>query len=248
MNKEKLLKHPMSLIIAFFVFLFVYSKFGPTIPFSVFSQDRGTPLMVEGTGKVSVVPDIAKISVGIEESGTTLAAVQKSANEKSKSLTEMLKKSGVEEKDIKTTNYSVFPEYDYQSRTPRITGYRVSISYEVKIRDFDKVNEILVSVTSAGANIVGSVSFEVNDETRNKKLGEAREEAVKEARDNAESLAKSAGVTLGKILNISESRGIPVPVSLRESGIGGTEPITAPDITPGETEISVTVSVSWEIR
>ena len=204
--------------------------------------------MVEGTGKVSVVPDIAKISVGIEESGTTLAAVQKSANEKSKSLTEMLKKSGVEEKDIKNTNYSVFPEYDYQGRTPRITGYRVSISYEVKIRDFDKVNEILASVTGAGANVVGSVSFEVNDETRNKKLGEAREEAVKEARENAESLAKSAGVTLGKILNISESRGIPVPVSLKEAGIGGTEPIATPDIAPGETEISVTVSVSWEIR
>lgn len=248
MAKEKLLRHPLTLILSFFVLLFIYSKFGPTIPFSIFSQDRGTPLVVEGTGKVTVIPDIAKISVGIEESGSTLDAVQDSVNKKSKRLTDELKKSGIDEKNIKTTNYSVYPEYDYQGRTPRITGYRVSISYEVKVKDFEKVNDILVAVTQAGANVVGNVSFEVNDETRNKKLGEAREEAVKEAGENAESLAKSAGVTLGKILNISETKGTLVPVPLRETGIGGAEPIAAPDITPGETEISVTVSVSWEIR
>lgn len=205
--------------------------------------------MVEGTGEVAVIPDIASISVGIEESGATLEAVQKSANEKSKTLVKALKDLGIDEKDIKTTNYSVFPEYDYQGRTPRITGYRVSISYQVKIKNFEKVNDVLVQVTSSGANVVGSVSFEVNDETKNKKLGEAREEAVKEAREKAQSLASAAGVTLGKILNISETQEAPSPIGLREADIGiGGAPVPAPDITPGETQFSVSVFVSWEIR
>lgn len=248
MDKDRLLRHPLTLIFAFFLLLFIYSKFGPTIPFSVFSQDRGAPLVVEGTGEVTVVPDIASISVGIEESGATMEAVQKSANEKSKKLVGELKRQGIDEKDIKTTNYSVFPEYDYRG-TPRITGYRVSISYQVKVKDFDKVNDILVAVTSAGANIVGNVSFEVNEETKNKKLEEAREAAVKEAREKAKSLASAAGVTLGKILNISETQQVPGPIALREAvdGIGGA-PIPAPEITPGETQFTVTVAVSWEIR
>ena len=249
MDKDKLLRHPLTLIAAFFIFLFAYSKFGPTIPFSVFSQDRGAPLVVEGTGEVSVVPDIAKVSLGIDESGATLEAVQKSANAKSKTLVDALKGLGIDEKDIKTTNYSVFPEYDYQGRTPRITGYRVSISYEVKVKDFDKVNEVLVGVTGAGANVVGNVSFEVNEETKNKKLGEAREEAVAEAKQKAQSLASAAGVSLGKILNISESQGSPAPIALREAGIGGAPAdIAVPEITPGETQFTVSVSVSWEIR
>lgn len=248
MDKDKLLRHPLSLILAFFILLFVYSKFGPTIPFSVFSQDRGAPLVVEGMGEVSVVPDIAIVSVGIDESGTTLESVQKSANEKSKSLVDSLKKLGIDETDIKTTNYSVFPEYDYRG-TPRITGYRLSISYRVKVKDFDKVNDVLVTVTSSGANVVGNVSFEVNEETKNKKLGEAREEAVKEAKEKAKSLAAAAGVTLGKILNISETQQFPGPIALREAagGIGGA-PVPAPEITPGETQFTVSVSVSWEIR
>jgi len=248
MDKEKLFKHPLTLIFSFFILLFAYSKFGPTIPFSVFSQDRGAPLVVEGTGEVSVVPDVAKVSLGIDESGATLDAVQKSANAKSKTLVDALKGLGIDEKDIKTTNYSVFPEYDYQGRTPRITGYRVSIAYEVKVKDFDKVNDVLVTVTSSGANVVGNVSFEVNAETKNKKMGEAREEAVKEAKQKAQSLASAAGVTLGKILNISETQQFPGPIALREAvGIGGAG-VPTPDITPGETQFTVSVSVSWEIR
>lgn len=206
-------------------------------------------MVVEGTGKVSVVPDIAKISVGIEDSGGTLEAVQTSANQKSKTLVDALKKLGIDEKDIKTTNYSVFPEYDYQGRTPRITGYRVSISYEVKVKNFDKVNDVLVGVTGAGANVVGNVSFEVNEDTKNEKLGEARVEAVAEAKQKAQSLASAAGVSLGKILNISESQGSPVPIALREAGIGGAPAdIAVPEITPGETDFEVTVLISFEIR
>lgn len=248
MDKEKLLKHPLTLIAAIFVFLFISSRLGLKLPISVISQDRGQPLVVEGQGKVTVVPDVAKVFLGIEESGSSLASVQKSVNQKSKSLVDALKKLGIGEKDIKTTSYNVFPDYDYESRPQRITGYRVNITYEVTVKDFDKINDVVIRATEIGANVVGNISFDVNEETKKKKLDEAREEAVKEAKDKAQSLAQAAGVSLGKILNISEFPSFepPTPFALKE-GVGGTEP-ARPEITPGETEISVTVSISFEIR
>src|SRR3972149_8605239 len=248
MDKEKLLKHPLTLILAIFVFLFISSRSGLKVPISVVSQDRGQPLVVEGEGKVTVVPDIAKVTLGIEESGSSLAAVQKSANQKSKTLTDALKDLGVGEKDIKTTSYNVFPNYNYEVSPQIITGYRVSINYEVTVKDLEKINDVVVLSTQNGANVVGNISFDVNAETKKQKLGEAREEAVKEAKDKAESLAKAANVSLGKILNISEFPSFDsiTPVALKE-GVGGEEPVR-PEITPGETEIVVNVSLSFDIR
>lgn len=248
MDKEKLLKHPLTLIAAIFVFLFISSRLGLKLPISVISQDRGQPLVVEGQGKVTVVPDVAKVTLGIEESGSSLAAVQKSVNQKSKSLVDSLKKLGIGEKDIKTTSYNVFPDYDYESRPQRITGYRVNITYEVTVKDFDKINDVVIRATETGVNVVGNISFDVNEETKKKKLDEAREVAVKEAKDKAQSLARAAGVSLGKILNISEFPGFaPPPPFALKGGMGGDEP-ARPEITPGETELTVTVSLSFEIR
>lgn len=241
------LKHPLVIVFSIFIFLFLFAKFAPSFPISVTTQQKGEPFVVQGTGKVAIVPDIARITLGIEESGTSLKDVQNKVNQKSQDLTGALKKLGIGEKEIKTTSYNVYPEYNYNERLPRITGYRVSISYEVKITDFDKVNDVLVAATSTGANVVGGIYFEVNDKTRKEKLQEAREEAVKEAKEKAEGLAKAAGISLGKIINISEEGFEPRPIPLMEKIGAGGEP-TPPEITPGETEITVTVSLSYEIR
>ncbi len=236
-------------IVVFFVLLFVYSKWGPSLPISVLTQIKGEPMVVSETGKVTVVPDIAKITVGIEEQGQSLKTVQDSLNRKSKSLTDSLKKLGIDEKDIKTTNYNVYPEYDYDSTPYKIDGYRVSTSYEVKITDFDIVNEALTMATQSGANVIGNISFEVNEKTKDEYLQKAREEAVKLAKDKAEGLAKAAGITLGKIINVTESNGVdyPRPVMMVDKAVGlGGGPESA-NITPGETEISVTVTLSYSL-
>ena len=207
--------------------------------------------MVSDTGKVAVVPDIAKVTVGIEAQGQILKRVQDETNTKSKNLTDALKKLGVKENDIKTTNYSVNPEYDYQSQPFRINGYRVSTNYEVKILDFELVNDVLTAATDAGANVIGNISFEVNEETKTKLTQEAREKAVKLAKSKAEGLAKAAGITLGKIINVTESQGIdyPRPVMYsKEIATGAADSSQVANVTPGETEISVTVNLSYEIR
>jgi len=238
-------------IIIFFVFLFVFAKWGPSIPFSVLSQQKGEPMIVIGEAKVAVTPDIAKVTFGIEETGISLKLVQESVNKKSNKLTDELQKLGIKEKDIKTTNYSIYPESDYQTTPPKITGYRVSISYEVTIRNFDKTNDALVIATSSGANIVGGVNFDISEDVKEEKLNEARAEASAKAKRKAEGLAKAAGVTLGKIINISESQGgdFPIPIALMEkAGSPMAEEPTPADIKPGETELSVLISLSYEIR
>jgi len=245
------MKNIYGFIFLFFLLLFAYSKWGPSIPFSVLSQQKGEPMIVTGEAKVAVTPDIAKVTFGIEETGTSLKQVQESVNKKSNKLTDELEKLGIKEKDIKTTNYSIYPESDYQTPLPKITGYRVSISYEVTIRNFDKINDALIIATNSGANVVGGVNFDISEDVKEEKLDEARAEASAKAKRKAEGLAKAAGVTLGKIINISESTGgdFPIPIALMEkAGSPMAEEPTPADIKPGETELSVTVSLSFEIR
>lgn len=238
-------------VIIFFLLLFLFAKWGPSIPFSVLSQSKGEPMVVQGTGKVTVAPDIAKVNLGIQESGNSLKTVQDSVNKKSQSLVSQLKKLGIADRDIKTTSYSVYPNYDFSANPQRINGYSVSINYEVTVRNFDKVNDVLATATSFGANIVGGVSFDLSDDLKNQKTQEARNDAVKEAKQKAEGLAKAAGVTLGKIINVSEEEiGAPRPIPLLEKAGGGgvPVPIVQPNIQPGETEIDITVSLSYEVR
>lgn len=238
-------------VIIFFILLFFFAKFGPKIPLSITTQEKGQPLIVEGTGKITVTPDIAKVTVGITENGQILKNVQDEVNKKSKTLTDALKKLGIDEKDIKTTSYNVYPQYDYTTPNSRITGYQISTSYQVTIKDFDKINDVLVAATAAGANTTGGIAFEVNDETKNEKLQEAREKAVGKAKEKAQGLAKAAGINLGKIINISETQSgneiRPMYATKDAVGLGGGVPTPA-DVQPGETELSVTVSLSYEIR
>ena len=238
-------------VIVFFVFLFAFTKWGPAINFNTSTQVKGDPFVVSGEGKVAVTPDIASVTFGISETGVSLKTVQNSVNTKSKSLTDAIKELGISEKDIKTTSYNVYPQYDWSNSSQKIIGYQVSTNYRVTIKDFDKVNEAIVVATNAGANIAGGVSFELDDSTKTEKMNEARALAVTNAKSKADGLAKAAGITLGKIINVSENqannmRTYALPVA------GGMEldskSIAQPDIQPGTTDLNITVSLSFEVR
>jgi uncharacterized protein YggE len=248
-NKIPVIGQVCGIVFFFFLLLFVFAKWGPAIPFYTLTQTKGEPFVVQGEGKALATPDIAKINLGITETGSDLKGVQDSVNKKSQDLVNQIKKLGVEEKDIKTISYYVYPQRDYSSPVQRITGYQVSTSYEIKIRDFSKINDLLASVTSFGANMAGGVDFDLSDDLKDKKMQEAREQAVKEAKDKASGLAKAAGITLGKIINVSENTPVNERYALPVSGGGKEEEaVTTPNIQPGTTEINVIVSLSYEIR
>lgn len=252
-KKASYFSSPTTGILVFFVLLFAFAKWGPAINISTISQTKGEPFIVTGEGKVFVTPDVAIVTVGIQETSTSLIAVQESVNKKSQALVSAIEKLGINKEDIRTTSYNLYPQYDYlTSTTNRITGYQISTNYQIKVKDFEKVNEVLTTATGVGANAIGSVSFEVNDETEKERLNEARELAVKEAKTKAEGLSKAAGINLGKIINISESQNADNQVRPLY-GMGGapdlvTKDVAEADIQPGQTEINVTVSLSYEVR
>lgn len=251
MNVYSILKQPLVVVTWIFILLFVILRFGPTFPFSVTTQERGDPFVVSESGSATGVPDQAVMSFGINEQASTVLDAQNKANQKSQTLVSALKNVGVQERDIKTTSYNVRPDYDYRSEPARITGYSVNIRYSVKVRELDKANDAINAGTQAGANSIGGVSLTLSDEKRDELLAEARKEAIQKAKSKAENLASLAGLNLGKLINVSEGSGIiPTPYRAQTFDSSGLEaaPVAEAEITPGESEVSTTVSLSWEIR
>ena len=235
-------------IFSIFILAYLLLRFAPAIPISSTITQKQDLFTVTGTGKVTVIPDTAIISLGITVSRPTVKAAQTEANTIINRITSSLKSAGIAEKDIKTDQYSIYPQYDYQSGTNRITGYQVSTSLTVTVRNLEKINEAIDTATAQGANTISSVQFTV-DETRQKELSQqARQEAVKEAKIKAESLSRSAGLTLGRIVNVQESEpSFPRPyLALSEKAIGRGGGDT--QVEPGSTDITSVVTLSYETR
>lgn len=241
---------PAATIILFFVALFLYARLAGPIPFAVNSvtTTKTDTFSVSGEGKAIVKPDIALVNAGVEANGATVKQVQDEINKTTNKVTEALKDLGVDEKDIKTVNYSIHPNYDWSSGRQRITGYRASTSLQIKVHNIDNLNQVIDKATASGANNVGNISFDVDDKTKAEE--EARKEAVAEAKKKAKQAAEIAGFKLGRIINYSESKnGGEIPIVYREAlklpADAGAEPT---EIQPGSSEIKITVTLSYELQ
>ncbi len=203
-------------------------------------------ISVNGEGKVYTKPDIALVDISVVSEGVRVVDVQKRNTEKTNQVIKFLKDSGIDEKDIKTTMYNLYPQYSYEDRiTPAIVGYTITQTLEVKIRNLDKVGEILEGAAKNGVNQIGSLYFKVD---KDKELTEqARELAIKDAKEKAKKLASQLGVRLTKISNYSESNGIsPIYRGLDfKEGMGGGG---TPQIQTGESEIIVSATLIYEIN
>lgn len=219
-------------------------------------------ISVSGEGKVAVKPDIAMLNVSIVTEAKKIKDTQLDNTRLSGSVIGFLKEKKVEEKDIKSVNYSIYPQYNYYDtpvcmaypcpprRPPEVVSYQVRHSLEIKIRDLDKVDDLLDGVVTAGATEVGSVSFTVDNEE--KVQADARKKAIEDAKAKAEVLARDLGVRLGKIVGFSESGG-PFPIYIRALEVGkgggfGGDMAPAPSVQPGEQEVVSTVIVIYEFR
>lgn len=229
----------------------IYTRFTPPFPLSVTSlvTNKNDVFSVTAEVKETAVPDMAEISLGIEKSGPKIAPLQEEVNKIINKITNELKSLGVEEKNIKTTRYSVYPNYDYSAGAQKITGYSVSSSIRVRAKKLEVVNDVIDKSISSGANEVSGLTFILADETREKLIEKAREEAVVKAKEKAEKLASAAGIRLGRVINIFESAGSdfeprPVFAAMEAKGGGGTPT----NVSPGEAEISLTVTLQYETR
>lgn len=220
---------------------------------------------VEGTAEVVAVPDIATFSFGVTETAKTVAEAQKLATDKINSALKTVRDQGVADKDISTQSYNINPHYDYQSAVcPRssdtvsycpggksvLTGYEVSQTIQVKVRDLAKAGALLTSIGSLGVQNVNGLSFSVDEPTSIQ--AQAREKAINAAKAKADVLAKQLGVRLIRIMSFSESNGgYPRPMVFNAYGKGAADmaqPAAAPEVPTGEQKYTSNVNLTYEIR
>lgn len=218
-------------------------------------------ISVSGEGEAVAVPDIATFTFSVTSKKSTVAAAQTEATTKINAITKYLKDAGIEDKDIKTSDYSVYPQYDYiqqpcangicPSGRQVLNGYEVRQTTSIKVRDTAKAGDLLTGVGSAGATEVSGLTFTFDDPDAVQK--EAREKAIADAKDKADELARELGVRIVRVVSYNESGNYPMPMYSRDAyGLGGAEnqatKAVAPSISVGENKVVSNVSITYEIR
>jgi hypothetical protein len=206
-------------------------------------------ITVVGTGKVTGKPDIARVTVGIETQAPSLQTAVDDNKAKMNGLLETLQELGLAEKDIRTSNYSVYTE----RVSPPASGaevsanqmiYHVTNQVDVTLRDVNQIGNVLDKAVAAGANNIYGVNFSVEDTA--KLEADARAKAVADGQARAEELAQLNGVQLGEVLTVSEVVGGAVPLyrdaAMGLGGGGGTP------VQPGELEMSVSIQITYAVK
>jgi len=216
----------------------------------VATPGAGAPgvVSVNGQGRVTTPPDTASVMVGVDVTEATLDAAQAEATRQATAIIDAAKAQDIAEEDIQTVNFSVniLREYDNEGNPGEIQGYQVSNQVNVIIRDVAVVGDVLDAVVAAGANNIYGISFYIEDTTA--AASQARIAAVDDARIKAEELAAAAGMSIGRVLSISESYAPgPVPQVFESAAGDMAAGRAAPPIQPGTTEVYVDVQMSFEL-
>lgn len=220
-------------------------------------------ISVSGDGEAYGAPDIAVVSFSVVAEAKTVAAAQKDATEKMAAILAFLKKSGIAEKDIKTTSYNFYPKYEWQTKGMSVCydtycppqgkqvliGYEVTQSVDIKIRKIDDAGMIVGGLGENGATNMSDLTLKVEEEDGLK--AEARAEAIAKAKAKADVLAQSLGVKLVRIVAYNEGGDYP-PIynfarTMAADGMGGAEK-AAPDIPTGENKFVSNVTIVYEIQ
>jgi uncharacterized protein YggE len=208
------------------------------------SEGRMTGISVSGQGKASGVPDLATVTLGVEAVRDTVQAAREDAAAGMNQIIALLRDRGIEERDIQTSSFNIYPRYDRDGQT--ITGFHVSNQVTVKIRDLNTVGSIIDEVVAAGGNLTRfqGVSFSIEDP---KPLEEqARAAAVADLTAKANQLADLTGVELGNLVSISESGGFPQPVAVERAFFAADMASQTP-IVPGEVDVMITLQATFAI-
>lgn len=256
------LKTPVIIIVFFFICLFIFTKlFGP-IPFTVNSIQtvNNNLFTVQGVGKEKAVADTAMVSLGVTVTASSAQEAKNQINTTTNKIVADLKKLGIEEKDIKTVNLSVYPNTpstpqpltpDLQApvslRETMIASYTGSETIEVTTKSIELANKAIDVATQNGANTLGTPTFVINEEKRKELTKLARKKAIVAAKQQAEQLASEAGIRLGNVVNVQENSagGIYYGAMTKEQDVSSDQ---RTELNAGENEVVVTVTLSYETR
>lgn len=252
------MQRPMWIIRTLAVMLIIYLAIlivqqGYNLHNSFANSKPANTIAVSGEGKVEATPDLATVDVGVLSQGATAAEVTTQNNTKVDQLISFLKQQGVAAADISTSNFNLSPQQDYSKGTPVITGYQGQQSLTVKVHGVDKsqdvLNSILGGAVSNGANEIDNVSLSV--ENPDALQQQAQTMAIANAKTKAQALAQAAGLSLGKVVNVSEQNTVvpgPVPFAVNSMAMSAGAAPAAPSIQTGSQEIDETMTVTFEVK
>ena len=215
-------------------------------------SSQNTGIWVTGEGKVTVVPDVAVLSVGVETQADTVAQAQNDAATAMNAMKSELASRGIADKDIKTQYFIINPARSLVPDTgeEKLTGYRVTNMLTVKVRKVEDTGTIIDAVAKAGGNYIriDNISFTVDDPVSYQK--EARDKALADAKDKAKQIADKAGLKLGEPTYISETTSYYPTIYQSGMGIPVPAPVALSDtsINPGETTITILMQVAYDIK
>jgi len=206
----------------------------------------GTRLDVNATGDVTRVPDLATISAGVVSRATTATAAMQQTAARMARVREALRKAGMADRDIQTSNVSLNPDYVYaQNQPPRLNGYSASNQVTVRFRDIASTGKILDALVAEGANQISGPNLSV--EHPEAALDEARAKALAAGRARAELYARSLGMRVARVVSVSESGGYaPPPPMPMVMAARAERDQTAID--PGEQKLQVNVAMTFELQ
>ena len=219
----------------------------PTINKEI-SSNQEFGIKVVGVGEISVVPDVAVISLGVQAQAETVADAQQQANTAMDAIMNVLVNHSIADEDIQTQRYSIQPVREYKEDETVIVGYRVTNTVSVKVRNVDDAGSVLDDVAAAGGDntVINSISFTV-DEPEDY-YEDARKEAMEDAESKAQQLADLGGVTLGAPISITEVTSYYNGSTVYyDSALGESVATPSAAISAGETEVTLTIEVVYNM-
>lgn len=212
-------------------------------------QDR---FSVVGSGIVYAKADIANLEVGLKTTvKKTAAEATVESTVKMNDIISEIKKLGIEDKDIKTSNYNLSPVYNWtNAKGQELIGYEVTQTLTLKIRDLNKIGDVISKTTEKGANQVGNIIFTIDDEFALK--NQARELAINKAKEKAILIASQSGMKLGKVKSVIENTDpIISPIMYTNAKVmseSAADSISSPSIQSGQNEIKVDVTLVYQVK
>lgn len=241
--------------------LFVYTKVAGPIPFSITSvtTQQSEAFSVTGEGRSSIKPDKATVRLGVVADGPTADAAKNKMNEVINKVTAEIKALGIQDKDIKTENISVYEDYNNRpvmaekigatqpvpDPNSKATSYRANTTLVINASQIDLANKIIDVGTKNGVNQLGGVQFDNTDKAAAE--NDARVKAVADAKAKAEIAAKTAGFKLGKIINYSEGNGGGGTLMYAAKAGDNSTSNQKTELQPGENEVTMSVTLSYEV-
>lgn len=213
----------------------------------ILPEKDGTILDVSAEGRTTRVPDVATIRAGVVTQAPTAAAALAANAQRMSRVLAAVKRAGVAERDVRTASVGLSPQYRYaEGQPPAVTGYQATNTVAIRFRDVAGAGKILDALVGEGANQIEGPNLSID--RPDAALDEARADAVKRARARAELYARAAGMTVSRLISISETAqndgGVPPPMPYAR--LDKAEAST--QVAAGETDVSVTISVRFLLK